>query len=214
LPSKSLEGKVDRFQDLLEDEEIIKLVNKEGKTLWIEMKEDTYRGGLPDDRYARTLAKRVTGLLEDSDIELEKVHFISFCPQILDHVKGMKTMPIVPYLNCASDSFYPHRNARTVGNMFTSITKHLEWAKKKKYSGLLFTKLYFMGFFSKFNPPLKDVIKKYRKEDFILGTEAQTREDEEFFKEIVTITDYKGKRKKKKRKGPLISHRGLGKDPF
>jgi len=61
LPSRSLEGRVDRFKDLLEDGEIIDLVNEQGKTLWIEMKEDTYRGGLPDDKYSRTLAKRMPG---------------------------------------------------------------------------------------------------------------------------------------------------------
>jgi hypothetical protein len=210
---KALGGKVDRFEDLLGDGEVVDLVNKEGKTLWIELKEDTYRAGLPDKRYCRTLGKRVTKLLEASELELEKVQLISFCPQILDHAGGIKAMPIVPYLNCASDSFYPHRNSRTIANMLTPVTRHIKWAAKKEYSGLLFSRLYFQGFFSMLNPPLKVIVKKYQREDFILGTDAYTKKDEEFFRDIVAITDHRGKRGKKKRKGPLVAHRGLGKDP-
>ena len=79
-----------------------------------------------------------------------------------------------------------------------------------KIGGLLFSKLFMHGFFSLFQPSIAQ-IKSWKSDDFILGTEAQTFEEEKAFKELVVITDYRGERKggRGKNAGPLICHRGL-----
>jgi hypothetical protein len=76
--------------------------------------------------------------------------------------------------------------------------------------GLLFSKLFLRGFFSLFQSAWEE-IKSLEKEDFILGTEAQSYKEENDFKDFVIITDYHGERKdgRGKNAGPLICHRGM-----
>jgi hypothetical protein len=94
--------------------------------------------------------------------------------------------------------------------MLVSLKRHIQHTKKLRISGLLFSKLYLRGFFSYFQPSLEK-IKSMGDADFILGTEAQTYEEEKAFKDFVVITDYRGERSagRGENAGPLIYHRGL-----
>ena len=206
---KDLRG-VQPLKELIHHPQVIELINEKGKTLWIEAKEDTTLGLKKDTLLSQELAGRITEQLNNSELGLENIRIISFCSEILKNVQGIRTLRIVPYLFTATDSFFPFYNPKTLLQMFRSLRKHVLETIKMGIGGLLFSKLYLQGFFSYFQPALEE-IKSWRKDNFILGTEAQTFEEEKAFKDLVVVTDFRGARREGRGKdaGPLICHRGL-----
>jgi hypothetical protein len=206
---KKLKG-FQTLEELIHHPRVINLVNDENKTLWIEAKEDSSRGFRKDLSYCQELGGKITDLLRNSVLRLENVRIISFSPEILIHTRGIRTLRIVPYLFSARDSTIPHYNLKTIAQMFGSLKHRIQYTKKLRIGGLLFSKLYLRGFFSYFQPSLEE-IKSMGYADFTLGTEAQTYEEEKAFKDFVVITDYRGERSggRGENAGPLICHRGL-----
>jgi len=206
---QDLEG-ISSFDELIHHPQVTQLVNESGKTLWIEAKEDSFFIARKDPSLRRNIAQRLTEELTDSGLDLDNITIISFCDEILTHVKGIRRCQIVPYLFSATDSYFPYYNPKTIFQMFVSLQQHIKRAIKMGFDGLLFSKLYLRGFFSFFKPSLEKII-SWKTEDFILGTEAQTSEEEMAFKDFFVFTDYRGERKEGRGKnaGPLICHRGL-----
>ena len=206
---KDLNG-IQPLGELLHHPRVVSLVNDFGKTLWIEIKKDTTLGLGKNLLLSKNTAERITRQLNDSGLWLDNIRIISFAPEILTHIKGIRTLRIVPYIFTATDYFFPYYNLKTIWQMVISLRRHVQDTKKMKIGGLLFSKLFMHGFFSLFQPSIAQ-IKSWKSDDFILGTEAQTFEEEKAFKELVVITDYRGERKggRGKNAGPLICHRGL-----
>jgi len=206
---KDLRG-VQTFEELISHPQVIKLINDDGKTLWIEAKEDTSLRLKRDPLYCKEMGKRITDQLKDSALQLENIRVISFCSEILRHIKSIRTCRLIPYLFSAADSFIPYYNHKTILQMFISLRRHIQDTKKMGIGGLLFAKQYMQGFFSLFQPSFEE-IKSLGKGKFILGTLVKTFEEEKLFKDFVIVTDFRGERKSGKGKdaGPLICHRGL-----
>lgn len=206
---QDLEG-ISKFAELIHHPQVTQLVNEDGKTLWIEAKEDSSFKVRKDPSLRRNIAQRLTEELTDSGLDLSNITIISFCDEILTHVKGIRRCHIVPYLFSATDSRFPYYNPKTILQMFVSLQRHIKRAIKMGFDGLLFSKLYLRGFFSFFQPSQEEIV-SWKTEDFILGTEAQTYEEEMAFKDFFIFTDYRGERKEGRGKnaGPLICHRGL-----
>jgi hypothetical protein len=160
--------------------------------------------------YCQELGRKISDLIHHSGLRFENVRLISFSPEILVNANGVHTLRIVPYLFSAKDSVFPHYNLKTIAQMFVSLKRHVQRTKQLRIGGLLFSKLYLHGFFSYFQPSLEQ-IKSMGDADFILGTEAQTYEEEKAFQDFVVITDYRGERsgRRGEKAGPLICHRGL-----
>jgi len=198
---------VEGLSDLLGDERVKKAVNDDGKTLWIEVKEGSNKGLFRDDAYLQETAEAVRTALRESGLEPNNIRLISFQPRLLRCIKGFKRLPIVPFTYGAFDPGILHRTPRTYVEMLTPISVHIENAKERGFGGLLFSNRYLRGPFSAFQPKMEEIIALARKK-FILGTEARTREEELAFRDLVVITDHRGKRTGK---GPkdLICHRGL-----
>ncbi len=201
---------VQTLEELIHHPDLVKLVNDGGKTLWIEAKEDSALGLRKDPVYCQEMGNKLADFLKRSRLRLENVHVISFSPEILIHTNGIQTARIVPYLFSAKDFFIPHYNPKTIGQMFVSLRRHAEATKNMGIGGLLFSKLYLRGFFSSFQPSWPE-IKALGNNNFVLGTEAQTFEEEKAFKEFVVITDFRGERPggRGENAGRLICHRGL-----
>jgi glycerophosphoryl diester phosphodiesterase len=199
-----------KLEELIHHPRVINLVNEENKTLWIEAKEDSSHGLRKDLPYCQELGKKISDLIRHSRLRLDNVRVISFSPEILVNADGVHTLRIVPYLFSAEDFIIPHYNLKTIAQMFVSLKRHILRTKQMGINGLLFSKLYLRGFFSYFQPSLEE-IKSRGDADFILGTEAQTFEEEKAFKDLVVITDYRGERpgRRGENAGPLICHRGL-----
>ena len=206
---KGLRG-VQTFEELISHPQVIKLINDNGKTLWIEAKEARSLGLKRDPVYSKELAKTITDQLKDSALQLENIRIISFCSEILKHISGIQTCRLVPYLFSATDSFITYYNLKTILQMFVSLRRHILDTKKMGIDGLLFAKQYLSGFFSLFQPSFEE-IKSLGKGKFILGTLVKTFEEEKLFKDFVVVTDFRGERKSGRGKdaGPLICHRGL-----
>jgi len=206
---KDLKG-VQTLQELINHPQVIKLINDNGKTLWIETKEDTTLGLKRDPVYCQELARRITDQLKDSDLKSENTRIISFSSEILKHISSFRTCRIIPYIFTRTDSLIRYYNHKTILQMFISLRRYILDTKKMGINGLLFYKRYLRGFFSLFQPSLED-IKLFRKDNFVLGTGVETYEEEKFFKDVVCVTDYRGERKggRGKDAGPLICHRGL-----
>ncbi|NIO49655.1 MAG: hypothetical protein GTN73_09515 [Candidatus Aminicenantes bacterium] len=206
---KDLNG-VHTLQELVGHPQVIESINNNGKTLWIETKEDTTLGIKRDLVYCQELARSITDLLNDSYLKSENIRIISFSSEILKHIKGFLTCRIVPYIFTRTDSLIRYYNHKTIFQMFISLRRYILDTKKMGINGLLFYKRYLRGFFSLFQPSLEE-IKLLGKDNFILGTGVETLEEEKFFKDIVCVTDYRGERKggRGKDAGPLICHRGL-----
>lgn len=206
---QDLEG-ISSFDELIRHPRVTQLVNEDGKTLWIEAKEDSTFRVKKDPSLRREIAQRLTEELTDSGLNLDKITIISFCDEILTHVKGIRRCHIVPYLFSATDSRFLFYNPKTIFQMSVPLQRHIKKAIKRGFDGLLFSKLYLQGLFSFFQPSLEKVL-SWKTEDFILGTEAQTFAEEMTFKDFFVFTDYRGKRKESRGKnaGPLICHRGL-----
>lgn len=198
------------LEQLIQHPEVIKLINDDGKTLWIEAKEDSTRGLRRDKLYCQELGKKITDILKHSRLRLDNVHIISFSPEILVHTSSVRTLRIIPYLFSAKDFIIPHYNPKTIAQIFISLRHHIQITKRFGIGGLLFSKLYLQGFFSCFQPPIEE-IKAMGNDNFILGTEAQSFEEEKAFKDFVVITDFHGERigGRGQNAGPLICHRGL-----
>ncbi len=206
---QDLEG-ISMFDDLINHPQVTQLVNEDGKTLWIEAKEDSSFKARKDPSLRRNIAQRLTEELTDSGLNLDNITIISFCDEILTHVKGIRRCHIVPYLFSATDCRFPYYNPKTIFQMFVSLQWHMKKAIKMGFDGLLFSKLFLRGFFSFFQPSLEKIV-SWKTGDFVLGTEAQTYEEEMAFKDFFVFTDYRGGRKERRGKnaGPLICHRGL-----
>ncbi len=206
---KELKG-FQTFEELIHHPRLINLVNDKNKSLWIEAKEDSNRGLRRDLPYCQELGRKIADLLHHSQLRLENVRVISFASEILVSIRGIRTLRIVPYLFSAKDSTIPHYNLKTISQMFISLKHYIPHTRQMGIGGLLFSKLYLRGFFSYFQPSLEE-IKNMGDADFILGTEAQTFEEEKVFKDFVVITDYRGERpgRRAENAGPLICHRGL-----
>lgn len=195
---------------LIQNPRVIKLINDNGKTLWVEAKEDSNHRKRKDPSLRKETAHRLTKKLMDSGLHLENIRIISFCTEILVHVKGIRKLKIVPYIFSAADHYFPLYNHKTVFQLFQSLRQQIQKAKRLNFDGLLFSKHYLRGFFSIFQPH-HEKIASWKEEDFILGTEAQTFQDEKDFKDFVVFSDYRGDRKEGRGEnaGPLICHRGL-----
>ncbi len=206
---KDLEG-VQTLEELIHHPQVIESINTNGKTLWIEAKEDSRSGLRKDLLYCKEVAERVENELKHSRLNLENTRIISFAPGILKHIKGIRTLRIIPYFYSASDCSILHYNHKTILNMLISLRRHIENTKRLGMNGLLFSKKYLQGLFSFFQPCLEE-LKSSAGKDFILGTEAQTLEEEIAYRDFVVITDYRGERKEERGEGagPLICHRGL-----
>lgn len=198
------------LRELLDHSLTIKLINREGKTLWIEAKEDTTKSFRKDLTLCQDFAHKLKEECANSELPLEKLRIISFCPEILKHIEGIRTLRIVPYLWMATDWFIPHYNHKTIVQMFISLRQHMHKTKQMGIDGLLFSKLFLRGFFSRFQPSLEE-IRSWATEDFLLGTEAQTLEEEKAFKDLIVFTDYRGEREKSRGENAksLICHRGI-----
>lgn len=206
LDRHALRG-VDAFEDLLSDERIVGGVNEDGKTLWIELKEGSRRGFGRDDGYIKETAEAVKGALKDSGLEKNNIRLISFQPLLLKPIRGFKRLPIVPFTYGAYDSGIKHRTLRTYVHILTPLRGHIERAKEQGFAGILFSNRFFKAPFS-INQPSVKRLRDIAGPEFILGTEAKSREEEVALKEFVVITDFRGARKGK---GPktLVCHRGL-----
>lgn len=206
---QDLEG-ISLLDELIRHPQVTQLVNENGKTLWIEAKEDSTFRFKKDPSLRREIALRLMEELTDSGLDLDKITIISFCDKILTHVKGIRRCHIVPYLFSATDSRFPFYNPKTVFQMFVPLQQHIKKSIERGFDGLLFSKHYLQGFFSFFQPSLEKVL-SWKTEDFILGTEAQTFAEEMAFKDFFVFTDYRGERKESRGKNasPLICHRGL-----
>ena len=206
---KDIDG-IQTLEELLHHPRVLSLVNDFGKTLWIEIKEDTTLGLKKDLFLSKDTAERLRQQLESSELRLDNIRIISFASEILKYIKGIRTLRIVPYIFTATDYFFPFYNLKTIWHMVVSLRRHIQDTKSMEIGGLLFSKLFLRGFFSLLQPSIEQ-IKSWESDDFILGTEAQTFEEEKAFKEMVVITDYRGERKsgRGKNAGPLICHRGL-----
>jgi len=198
------------LDELIQHPRVIKLINDDNKTLWVEVKEDSTHGQRKDPSLLKDVAQRLTEKLKDSSLHLENIRIISFCAEILTHVGGIRKLKIVPYIFSATDSYFPYYNHKTIFQMFVSLRRHFRKAKRMGFDGLLFSKLYLRGFFSLFQPSIGEII-SWKEENFILGTEAQTFQEEKDFKDFVVFTDYRRERKggRGENAGPLICHRGL-----
>lgn len=206
---KEIKG-IQTLEELLHHPRVVSLVNDFGKTLWIEIKEDTTSGLKKDLLLSQDTASKIRQQLESSELRLDNIRIISFAPEILRHIKGIRTLRIVPYIFAATEYFFPYYNLKTVWHMVVSLRRHIQDTKRMEINGLLFSKMFLRGFFSLLQPSIRQ-IKSWESDDFMLGTEAQTFEEEKAFKEMVVITDYRGERKggRGKNAGPLICHRGL-----
>jgi hypothetical protein len=206
---KDLKG-VQALKELIDHPQVIESINDNGKTLWIETKEDTTLGMKRDPVYCQELARSITDLLKDSDLKSENIRIISFSSEILKHISGFRTCRIVPYIFTRTDSLIRYYNHKTILQMFRSLRKYILDTKKMGIGGLLFYRRYLRGFFSLFQPSLEE-IRLLGKDDFILGTGVETFEEEKFFKDVVCITDYRGEREggRGANAGRLICHRGL-----
>lgn len=206
---RELKG-VQTLEELIYHPQVIDMVNNRGKTLWVEAKEDSRLGLKRDIDYCEDIARKIFNLLSRSELRLGNIRIISFSPDILKGINGIRTLRIIPYLFSTTDSFIPRYNLKTAGQMLTSLRRHILNTKKMGIGGLLFSKLYLKGLFSFFQPSLEEV-KSLETNDFILGTDAQTLKEEKLFKEFVVITDFLGERRggRGESAGPLICHRGL-----
>jgi hypothetical protein len=198
---------VEGFRDLLNDERVVKAVNEVGKTLWIELKEGSRRGFKRDDEDIEEMAQAVSRALKESPLEKNNIRLISFQPGLLEPIRGFKRLPIVPFTFGAYDSGIRHRTPRTYLHILTPLRRHIENARERGFAGLLFSNRFLKGLFSVTQPSIADII-AFAGPKFILGTEAKSREEELAFRDLVVITDYRGKRTGK---GPntLVCHRGL-----
>ncbi|MFC2169323.1 glycerophosphodiester phosphodiesterase family protein [Acidobacteriota bacterium] len=198
------------FEDFIHDRKTINLVNNAGKTLWIEAKEDSDSGFKRNSGQNKYLAESLQSKLKYSKLNPKNIRIISFSLEILKNINAFLTLRIVPYIFCATDSYVPLYNHRTILHLFTSIKRHIHKTKNMGIGGLLFSKKYLKGFFSLFQPRLEKLL-DMGKDNFILGTEAQTIEEERAFKDLVIITDVRGKLKDRKQNNPrlLVCHRGL-----
>ncbi len=201
---------IQTLEELLHHPRVVSLVNDFGKTLWIEIKEDTTLGLKKDLLLSKETANRISQQLESSELRLDNIRIISFAPEILAHIKGIHTLRIVPYIFTATEYFFPYYNLKTIWQMVVSLRRHIQDTKRMGIGGLLFSKHFLRGFFSLLQPSIGQ-IKSRESDNFMLGTEAQTFEEEKAFKEMVVITDYRGERKggRGKNARPLICHRGL-----
>ena len=206
---KDLKG-VQALRELTDHPHVIELINNNGKTLWIETKEDTTLGLKRDPVYCQELARSIKDQLKESRLKPENIRIISFSSEILKHISGFRTCRIVPYIFTRADSLIRYYNHKTILQMFKSLRQYILDTKKMGIGGLLFYKLYLRGIFSLFQPSLEE-IRLLGKDDFILGTGVETFEEEKFFKDVVCVTDYRGDREggRGKNAGPLICHRGL-----
>jgi len=201
---------VQAFQELIDHPQVIESINDNGKTLWIETKEDTTLGMKRDPVYCKELARSITDQLKDSNLKPGNIRIISFSSEILKHISGFRTCRIIPYIFTRTDSLIRYYNHKTILQMFKSLRRYILDTKKMGIGGLLFYKRYLRGFFSLFQPSL-DAIKLLGNDNFVLGTGVVTFEEEKFFKDVVCVTDYRGEREggRGKDAGPLICHRGL-----
>jgi hypothetical protein len=206
---KDLKG-VQALKELTDHPQVVESINNNGKTLWIETKEDTTLGMKRDPVFCLELARSITDQLKDSALKPENIRIISFSSEILKHINGFRTCRIIPYIFTRTDSLIRYYNHNTILQMFKSLRQYILDTKKMGIGGLLFYRRYLRGFFSLFQPSL-DEIRLVGKDDFILGTGVETFEEEKFFKDVVCVTDYRGERKggRGKDAGPLICHRGL-----
>ncbi len=202
------------FKQLIHDPEVEELVNDGNKTLWIEAKEERNQKKKSTELYNKQIADEIQTQLNKSRLNLENIYIISFNASILKNLKDINKLLIVPYYDCSSDGKLARKQKISFKKllvylrMFRSIKHHIQKAKELGLNGLLFPKQYFRGFFSIFQPSLENIL-TFAGEDVILGTDADTFEEEQYFKDLVVITNYNGKRSSNYRKKPLIFHGGL-----
>ncbi len=89
---KDLKG-VQALKELIDHPQVIESINDNGKTLWIETKEDTTLGKKRDPVYCQELAGSITDQLKGSDLKPENIRIISFSSEILKHINGFRTGP-------------------------------------------------------------------------------------------------------------------------
>ena len=111
---------------LIQHPRVIRLINDKGKTLWVEAKEDSNHRKGKDSSLQKETAQRLTRKLMDSDLHLENIRIISFCTEILVHVKRIRKLKIVPYIFSATDHYFPYYNHKTVFQLFQSLRQHMQ----------------------------------------------------------------------------------------
>jgi len=206
------------LEQLVNDPEVMELVNKFHKTLWIEIKEERNINGKATDLYNEIIIDRIEKLLKASCVNLNNIYLISFSASILIKINKFKKLLIVPYYDCSSygerswKRKIPFTKIGIYTKMLLPLKYHIQKAKESGFNGLLFPKQYLRGFISMFQPPLDNLL-TFAGNDFILGTDADTFEEEQYFRKLVVITNYNGVRLKSNyRKQPLIFHKCLLKE--
>lgn len=181
------------LESLINNSNVINLVNKEKRTLWIELKEDSRSKYKRDNYFSKEIAYSVLDLLINSNLDLDNIRIISFSTEILKFIKDIKVLRIIPYLYTGADSVFLKFNIRTFQDIFKSLKIFIYKTQDMGFNGLLFSKKYLKGFLSISQSSIDDLL-LLKSSDFILGTEAQTLEEELLFKKIYVFTDYEGKR--------------------
>jgi hypothetical protein len=203
------------LEEFVNDPKVIELVNNDPKTLWIEVKEERNINGKSSDLYNEIIVDRIEKLLKVSCLDLNNIYLVSFSTSILKKITEFKKLLIVPYYDCSS---YGERSRkRNVSfdkiivylKMFLPLKFRIQRAKELGFNGLLFPKQYLRGFISMFQPSIDNIL-TFAGKDFILGTDADTFEEEQYFKNLVVITNYNGARTKSNyRMQPLVVHNFL-----
>lgn len=200
------------LEQLTTDPKVIKLVNKLHKTLWIEVKEERNVNGKSTDLYNEIIVDKIEKLLKASRLDLNNIYLISFNTSILNKISEFKKLLIVPYFDCSSygerswKRNIPFDKTLVYIKMLLPLKYHIQRAKELGFNGLLFPKQYLRGFISILQPSIDNIL-TFAGKDFILGTDADTFEEEQYFRNLVVITNYNGVRSESNfRKQPLISH--------
>ncbi|TAJ14500.1 hypothetical protein DMA11_04830 [Marinilabiliaceae bacterium JC017] len=205
---------LETLEQLLGDREIVDLVNQSGKKLVIEVKEDLFVHKDNSGQAAKSVAQIIEEVVNKSEINVENLFVISFCAPILRWFRGIRTLLIIPYINCSPkiSCFNGEGKCRltpkTIWMMCRSLKAHVKDAQNIGCSGLLFSNRFLKGFFSLFQPSLEQLL-SVTDSGFILGTNAKDEKEEEAYKQLWVITDIKTAKVIEQRAGLLISHRGV-----
>ena len=140
---KDLKG-ISALDELIRHPRVIRLINEKGKTLWIEAKEDSISGFKKDSSLHKDIAQRLAVKLTGSGLNLDNIRIISFCAEILTHVREIQTYLIIPYIFSPTDNFIPFYNHKTFFQLFMSLRRHMQRAKRinlPKYYAFVMPKL-------------------------------------------------------------------------
>ncbi len=215
-PSAQLAKKgIPLLHEVLSDEFILQCLRGEipEKTFWIEIKTPCKK---KDNRFAadpETFAEIITNQLSAMRPKLDTVRIIGFNKSYL-HVFStttpFKAYPILPTINeCVSEKMMVIR--ALPGFLRHSLLWHAKEAKKLGFKGLLFSQLYVKGVLSLRHVKYKNLL-KLQSNQFELGVDTKTLQDEQTFRMIHRFTDLTTPhpRHAMNGEGKIIAHRGVG----